>query len=418
ISGVPVGTYNLRFSKAGYVGATVTGIVVAKGEQTAVPAQELRLQRGAIGGTVELEDRSDPSVVEVVLGGTSYRSAAATDGRFSISEVPPGIYLVEYRAASPEATGRYQPTQATVTVTAGSTTAMPGVLLRLARGEVGGLVTLEGAGAGEHDGVVVEVVGTGLFGTSLPSGVYAIAGIPVGTHSLRFSKAGYTPANEPGVGVVVAAAAAAAKLTTVPARELLISRGHLYCLGQPGHGQGVTFTSNRSSPAVGDWRSIKISSSSLPGRIDYDGLRYLSGNLLYNATVEYAGEGALLLTDTSLAVIASTVQESKNTVGIPCWTPSTTCTGGAFSAVNSNLLLVASVVENNDAADPEDGSLAGSALIWESDVDGPLGTGSTLEVRNLSLCRHRIWLAATDSAGQQGRTWVEIEVVNDAAAAR
>ena len=51
------------------------------------------------------------------------------------------------------------------------------------------------------------------------------------------------------------------------------------------------------------------------------------------------------------------------------------------------------------ASDPEDGPLKGGALVWESQIDGFLGTGEAIETTALSIGQHRIFLTATDSDG-------------------
>ncbi|MCP4661392.1 MAG: hypothetical protein GY856_38810 [bacterium] len=53
------------------------------------------------------------------------------------------------------------------------------------------------------------------------------------------------------------------------------------------------------------------------------------------------------------------------------------------------------------ASDPEDGDLS-TSILWSSDLDGPLGTGSSLEVSTLSIGTHRITAAVTDSDAFQG----------------
>jgi hypothetical protein len=68
------------------------------------------------------------------------------------------------------------------------------------------------------------------------------------------------------------------------------------------------------------------------------------------------------------------------------------------------------VVFSGYAYDPEDGSLPPSALSWASDKDGPLGTGTTLELDTLSFGKHVITLTATDSDSQTATATVNIAI--------
>ncbi len=77
---------------------------------------------------------------------------------------------------------------------------------------------------------------------------------------------------------------------------------------------------------------------------------------------------------------------------------------GSTSTQGEAVVLVGS------ATDPEDGAIPGASLAWSSETDGPLGTGASLPVTSLTAGTHRIWLTATDAAGLESKTWVEIEV--------
>ncbi|WP_309894288.1 Ig-like domain-containing protein [Archangium sp.] len=63
-----------------------------------------------------------------------------------------------------------------------------------------------------------------------------------------------------------------------------------------------------------------------------------------------------------------------------------------------------------EATDPEDGTLTGTRLAWTSDQDGPLGTGTRLDVSTLSANVHRLTLTATDSLGLSSQAQVSITV--------
>ena len=69
-----------------------------------------------------------------------------------------------------------------------------------------------------------------------------------------------------------------------------------------------------------------------------------------------------------------------------------------------------SVTFTGTATDTEDGDLSGSRLVWNSSINGQLGTGSSLNVNNLSVGMHTISLTATDSDHQIDSHSIELEV--------
>lgn len=70
----------------------------------------------------------------------------------------------------------------------------------------------------------------------------------------------------------------------------------------------------------------------------------------------------------------------------------------------------ATVVLSGSATDREDGILPERSLLWESDRDGPLGTGAEVATQTLSPGPHIITLTATDSQGASDQAWVAIAV--------
>jgi Carboxypeptidase regulatory-like domain len=66
---------------------------------------------------------------------------------------------------------------------------------------------------------------------------------------------------------------------------------------------------------------------------------------------------------------------------------------------HSTFVQGAAVVFEGTGTDPEDGTLSGSSLVWESTRDGILGTGSPLATTELSVGQHTISLTATDAGG-------------------
>lgn len=78
---------------------------------------------------------------------------------------------------------------------------------------------------------------------------------------------------------------------------------------------------------------------------------------------------------------------------------------GAISIVGTSIIFEGS------ASDPEDGELS-SNIVWESNIDGVLGSGSIIE-SVLSVGNHIITASVTDSIGQSASTLVSIEITNE-----
>lgn len=79
--------------------------------------------------------------------------------------------------------------------------------------------------------------------------------------------------------------------------------------------------------------------------------------------------------------------------------------GTEFSAGESIAFL-------GEATDPEDGQLAGSALVWSSSISGQIGTGESFSTEALPAGTHSITLTATDSEGASGFDANTIEVTS------
>ncbi len=71
------------------------------------------------------------------------------------------------------------------------------------------------------------------------------------------------------------------------------------------------------------------------------------------------------------------------------------------------------VTFQGSAIDPESGTLSGSALTWQSSLDGTLGTGFSLTTSDLSTGAHTITLVAMDPAGGSGSAQASIDIVDN-----
>lgn len=79
-------------------------------------------------------------------------------------------------------------------------------------------------------------------------------------------------------------------------------------------------------------------------------------------------------------------------------------------AANSTFTEDDTVVFEGEASDPEDGALSNSSVTWESNQDGRLGTGASVEVVGLSRGDHTVTLTATDSEGATSSDEISVTV--------
>jgi len=78
-------------------------------------------------------------------------------------------------------------------------------------------------------------------------------------------------------------------------------------------------------------------------------------------------------------------------------------------ANNASFSVTDTISFSGSATDPEDGTLSGSALVWSSQRDGPLGTGASISV-SLTPGAHQITLTATDSGSAIGSATIAVTV--------
>jgi hypothetical protein len=123
------------------------------------------------------------------------------------------------------------------------------------------------------------------------------------------------------------------------------------------------------------------------------------------------GRWALTRADGTLAPLAGAtelpIRFGLNVVPVPNRPPVATITTPAPDAPFTEGQPVAF---SGGATDPEDGALAGASLVWTSDRDGRIGTGTSFSTVTLSVGTHVVTLTATDSHGATGTATVRITV--------
>ncbi len=148
------------------------------------------------------------------------------------------------------------------------------------------------------------------------------------------------------------------------------------------------------------------------GSIPAEGLAWTSdidGSLGTGTSLQAAlsaGQHAITLTATDSGSLTDDAVVHV-TVQVP--PPPNTPPVAAVSVPVENAVVQSPVQLEGSATDAEDGVLSDEALSWTSDVDGNLGTGTSLQVA-LSVGPHTITLTATDSGSLTGQEVVHITV--------
>jgi len=162
-------------------------------------------------------------------------------------------------------------------------------------------------------------------------------------------------------------------------------------------GEEITFEGSAEDPEDG-----ALEGGSLAWESDLDG-QIGTGRTAATASLS-VGEHTVTLTatdsgaNTTTASISITVED-----GDPSATITAPPDGASFTEGDP-------ISFDGSGDDPQDGTLTGGALVWQSDLDGQIGTGGSFTRSDLSPGDHTITLTATDSDGNTGTASVSIAV--------
>jgi Carboxypeptidase regulatory-like domain/Bacterial Ig-like domain len=195
IDRIPPGSYSLLVSLEGYQTYRKKSVKISKRKTLKLTTITLKVEEGEtypvgeVAGSVLLVDSEHGGGAFVSLMGTPFITATRPDGSFTIADVPEGDYdLIATKS------GYIWSEPMTVAVLEGNTTRLSEIILKpkhteQERGFMEGLVYLQNEQ--DHSGTIIAVQTTSLMTFSRPDGSFAIADIPSGTHSVRFSRAGF-----------------------------------------------------------------------------------------------------------------------------------------------------------------------------------------------------------------------------------
>jgi hypothetical protein len=164
----------------------------------------------------------------------------------------------------------------------------------------------------------------------------------------------------------------------------------------------VTFTGSAT-----DAEDITLTGTSLSWVSSIDGRIGTGSNFTVNDLSQGTHQITLTAVDSkglaSSASVSITVNPEENT--LPTATITSPSTGDTFNYGNF-------VEFTGTGYDTEDLWLTGPSLVWYSNKDGQLGTGSSIVTKNLSGGTHTITLTATDSAGTSDTDSISVIIQN------
>lgn len=165
---------------------------------------------------------------------------------------------------------------------------------------------------------------------------------------------------------------------------------------------GDIYTTNDSILFGGDSRDSQdgdLHNASLTWRSDIDG--WINTGETFSSNTLGAGTHEIILTaiDSDGAIGTANVTIAVN------WSPSNTSPIAHIEspAHGTRFAVGDEITFNGSGTDNEDGDLSGASLVWESDLDGHIGSDQVFSLNTLSLGTHRITLTATDSEGAKGK---------------
>jgi hypothetical protein len=159
---------------------------------------------------------------------------------------------------------------------------------------------------------------------------------------------------------------------------------------QPADGTTVTLGSVTFIGSASDPEDGALTGTSLVWTSDVDGEFGTGVSVANPALTPGAHTITLTATDSDGLTDDASIDVTVNTA------PTATITAPAN---NSSFEQGVQVDFTGTGSDPEDGALAGPALVWTSNRDGQIGTGVAVSTTTLTVGAHTITLTATDSEG-------------------
>ncbi len=199
LSRVPVGTYSLSATADGFIGTgAASTFTISANTQTTVAAFELAIDPGSVEGMVTLEGESTHTGIDVSLSPGAYTTTTSATGAFSLTGVVEGAYTLTASKLG------FSSESVDVIISAGGIRSGVGLVLAIPRGDISGLVQVEGNSPTDLSQVQVKLNGGSEVTLLDAAGAYSFKNLPAGeSYSVTATLDGFVPDTESGLGVVV-----------------------------------------------------------------------------------------------------------------------------------------------------------------------------------------------------------------------
>lgn len=351
----------------------------------------------ALGSTISFQgagtDAEDDDLTGTSLTWTSsINGTIGTGSPLSVSTLSAGTHTITLTATDSHSAMDTD----TITITVNQNTAPTATITHPATGFAsasGSYVTLQGAGTDTEDGPLAATALTwtssidGIIGSGSPLMINDLA---VGVHTITLSvKDSKNTYDTDSISLIITNTAPTAAISNPLS--------------------GATYTTKDFITFIGtgtDTEDGILASSTLSWSSSRDGELGTGSPMTLNTLSAGAHTITLTVVDKDGSTGATTAGITVNNTS-----PSVTIT---TPLNNASFDQGADIVFNSAASDTEDGVLSGSSLVWTSNLDGQIGTGTTFSTNDLSKGLHILTLTARDRDNATGTASITITTGNTA----
>jgi hypothetical protein len=188
-TGIPVGTYDFQCVKTGFEEQISSDQSILADEEIYIDfilLPEGTVTYGTLSGIITSSQGGTPiQNVAVQIVGLANSALSYNDGSYEVVFIPEGTYQVTFTKVGYETV-----TESNVAIENGNTTTLDCIMNPI-QGTSSLIAAVTNSLGIPISAALIEIIGTGLSGTTGMGGICTIQNVPVGTYDVQVSKAGY-----------------------------------------------------------------------------------------------------------------------------------------------------------------------------------------------------------------------------------